>query len=115
MSEKTDPFREGAPPTRLTKEALFFCAGLAAGLITAAVAPKWPTIFTVGVGPVFFTALVVAIAMTNSWPCLSRGIWRYVIAAVVSTAGYVLVLVTFSGLGGLLSRIVQCAKVERYY
>jgi hypothetical protein len=84
----------------LTKEVVFFCAGLVAGLVTAAVGPKWPTIFTVGVGPAFFTALVVAIAMTDSWPRLSRGIWRYAVAAVISTLGYILALVTFSGLGG---------------
>ncbi len=89
----------------MRKEIVFFCAGLVAGLGTAAVGPKWPTIVSVGVGPAFFIALIVAIAITNSWSCLSRGVWRYVVAAVVSTAAYVLALVAFSGLAGYSSEL----------
>ena len=75
---------------------VFMTAGLTAGLVTAALGPSWPTMLAVGVGPLFFAALLAAIAMTDSWSRLHRGMWRYAAAAVLSTGAYVLALFTFS-------------------
>jgi hypothetical protein len=84
----------------MTREIVFLLAGLLAGVITVAVGASRPTLLAVGVGPLFFSALLAAIAMTNSWSRVRPGIWRYVVAACVCTGAYVLALFTFSVVGG---------------
>jgi hypothetical protein len=85
---------------------IFLLAGFIAGIITVALGRVSLTVLTIGVGPLFFLAILAAIALTDSWPYLSRGFWRYVIAACVSTAAYVLALVTFWWLGGYLQGLL---------
>ncbi len=90
----------------MRKEIAFLVAGLVAGLITAALGSSRPTMLTVGVGPLFFAALLAAIAMTGSWSQVRGGIWRYAVAAAVSTAAYVLALFTFSVVMGYAPNLV---------
>jgi hypothetical protein len=80
----------------MRKEIVFLIAGFLAGLIAAAFGTSRPTMLAVGVGPLFFAATLAAIAMTNSWSHLQGGIWRYAMAALLSTVAYVLALFTFS-------------------
>jgi len=84
----------------MNKEIVFLLAGLLAGIVTVAVGVSRPTVLAVGVGPLFFIALLAAIAMTDSWSHVSPGFWRYVLAAIISIAAYLLALFIFSIVGG---------------
>ena len=84
----------------------FFLAGFIAGSITVAAGSASLWVLTVGVGPLFFVALLAAIALTDSWPHIRRGFWRYVLAACASTMAYVLALLTFWMLGGYLQNLL---------
>ncbi len=84
----------------------FLVAGFIAGAATIAAGAVSPTVLMIGGGPIFFLAILAAIALTDGWPHLTRGFWRYVLAACVSTAAYVLALVTFWWLGGYLQNLL---------
>jgi hypothetical protein len=84
----------------MNQEIVFLLAGLLGGLVAVAVGVSRPTVLAVGVGLLFFIALLAAIAMTNSWSRVSPGIWRYAVAAIISIAAYLLALITFWGLFG---------------
>ena len=84
----------------MTKVIVFLLAGLFAGVITVALGTSRPTFLAVGVGPLFFSALLAAIAITNSWSRLRHGIWRYVLAVCLCTGAYILALFTFSVVAG---------------
>lgn len=88
------------------QQIIFLLAGFTAGIITVAFGKVSLTVLSIGVGPLFFFAILAAIAFTDSWPHLSRGLWRYVLAACVSTVAYVLALVTFWWLGGYLQTLL---------
>jgi hypothetical protein len=82
----------------MNKETVYLVAGLLAGIVTVAIGVSRPTVLAVGVGLLFFIALLAAIAMTDSWSRVSPGIWRYAVAAIISIAAYLLALITFWGL-----------------
>jgi hypothetical protein len=84
----------------------FLLAGFIAGSITVAAGTVSLWVLTVGVGPLFFVAILAAIAFTDSWPHVRRGLWRYVLAACASTMAYVLALLTFWWLGGYLQNLL---------
>ena len=88
------------------QQIIFLLAGFIAGSITAAVGRVSLWVLTVGVGPLFFLAIIAAIAFTGSWPHVRHGFWRYVFAACASTMAYVLALVTFWWLGGYLTNLL---------
>jgi hypothetical protein len=88
------------------QQIIFLSAGFIAGVITVAFGKVSLTVLSIGVGPLFFLAILAAIAFTDSWPYLSRGFWRYVLAACISTVAYVLALVTFWWLGGYLQNLL---------
>jgi hypothetical protein len=84
----------------------FLLAGFIAGSITVAAGRASFWVLTVGVGPLFFVALLAAIALTDSWPRLRGGLWRYLLAACISTIAYFLALLTFWWLGGYLQTLL---------
>jgi hypothetical protein len=88
------------------QQIIFLMAGFTAGIITVAFGKVSLTVLSIGVGPLFFLAILAAIAFTDSWSHVRPGFWRYVIAACVSTAAYVLALVTFWWLGGYLTNLL---------
>ncbi|MGZ5530182.1 MAG: hypothetical protein ACXWJB_16010 [Limisphaerales bacterium] len=88
------------------QQTIFFSTGFIAGIITVAFGKVSLTVLSIGVGPLFFLAILAAIAFTDSWPHLSGGFWRYVLAACISTAAYVLALFTFWTLGGYLANLL---------
>ena len=90
----------------MTKVTVFLLAGLFAGFMTAALGISRPTVLAVGVGPLFFGAVLAAIAITNSWSRVSPGIWRYVAAACLCTGAYVLALFAFSVVGGYSPQVL---------
>jgi len=90
----------------MTKVTAFLLAGLVAGFIAVALGTSRPTILAVGVGPLFFSAMLAGIAITNSWSRVSPGIWRYIVAACLCTGAYVLALFTFSVVGGYSPQIL---------
>ena len=95
------------PPSKITEpQIIFLLAGFITGSITVAVGRVSLWALTVGVGPLFFLAILAAIACTGSWPHVRHGLWRYVLAACASTIAYVLALVTFWWLGGYLSNLL---------
>jgi len=84
----------------------FLLAGFIAGSITAAAGRVSLWVLTVGVGPVFFLAVLTAIALTGSWAKVRHEFWRYVLAALASTMAYVLALLTFWWLGGYIQNLL---------
>jgi len=88
------------------QQIIFLLAGFTAGIITVAFGKVSLTVLSIGVGPLFFLAILTAIAFTDSWPYLGRGFWRYVLAACVSTAAHILALFTFWILGGYLANLL---------
>lgn len=84
----------------------FLAAGFIAGSITVAAGRISLWVLTVGVGPLFFFAILAAIAFTDSWPHIRGGFWRYVLAACASTMAYVLALLTFWWLGGYVQTLL---------
>ena len=90
----------------MTKVTVFLLAGLFGGFIVVALGTSRPTFLAVGVGPLFFSAMLAAIAITNSWSRVRPGIWRYVVAACLCTGAYVLALFTFSVVGGYSPQVL---------
>lgn len=78
------------------QQGMFLLAGFVAGLVTVAVGTLFPAVLTVGVGPLFFLAILTAIGLTDSWRRLNHGLWRYAVAVCLCTGAYVLALFTFS-------------------
>ena len=78
----------------------FLFAGFTVGIITAVIGRLWPGLLTVGVGLLFFLALVTAITITASWSHLCSGLWRYIVGLVICTVTYVLALITLMGVSG---------------
>ncbi|HEY6250946.1 MAG TPA: hypothetical protein VI685_13380 [Candidatus Angelobacter sp.] len=92
------------------QQVTFLIAGFVAGIITVAVGTVSPTVLAIGVGPLFFLAILAAIMLTDSWSHLSRGLWRYVAAICLCTAVYVLALVTFSIVGGYSPKLLGASE-----
>lgn len=90
----------------MTRVTVFLLAGLLGGFITVVLGTSRPTFLAVGVGPLFFSAMLAAIAITNSWARVSPGIWRYAVAACLCTGAYVLALFTFSVVGGYSPQVL---------
>jgi hypothetical protein len=88
------------------KQITFLLAGFISGSITVVVGRVSIWVLVVGVGPIFFIALLAAIALTGSWPRLGVGIWRYLLAACISTAAYFAAFLTFWGLGGYFQTLL---------
>jgi hypothetical protein len=84
----------------------FSLAGFTAGIIAVAAGRESLWVLTAGVGPLFFLAILAAIAFTGAWPHVRRGFWRYMLAACASTMAYVLALLTFWWLGGYLQSLL---------
>jgi uncharacterized membrane protein (DUF485 family) len=82
------------------KHLTFLGAGFLVGLVTAVVGGLLPPMLTVGVGPLFSLGVIAAIGLTNSWRFLRRGVWRYIVAACISTIAYVVAFFTFSVVAG---------------
>src|SRR5258708_4877025 len=78
----------------------FLSVGLLAGLLTLGGAAYKPETLRIAVGPFFFCALIVAIALTNAWGQLSLGLWRYPLALCIATVGYIVSLTAFAGASG---------------
>jgi hypothetical protein len=90
----------------MRKVSLFFLAGLLAGATSVAFGAMSPTLLAIGVGPLFFVALFVTIALTDSWLRLGYGVGRYVVAAFLSTGAYVLALFSFSIAAGYAPQVL---------
>lgn len=88
------------------QQIIFLLAGFIAGVITITTGRVSLWVLTVGAGPLFFLAILTAIAFTDSWSHVRRVFWRYVIAACVSTVAYCLALFTFWTLGGYLQGLL---------
>ena len=88
------------------QQIIFLVAGFIAGSVTVAAGRVSLWVLTVGVGPLFFLAILAAIAFTGSWPHIHGGFWRYVLAGCTSTIAYVLAFITFWWLGGYLQRLL---------
>ena len=84
----------------------FLLAGFIAGNVSVAAGRVSLWVLTVGVGPLFFLAVVAAIAVTDSWAHVRHGFWRYALAVCASTMAYVLALLTFWWLGGYVQTLL---------
>jgi hypothetical protein len=84
----------------------FLLAGFAAGIITAVVGRLWPGLLTVGVGLLFFAAVLTAITITSSWPRLRPGLWRYIVGVTICTGVYVLALFTLMIVSGYAPKLL---------
>ena len=82
------------PPT------VFLLLGLLAGITSVALGPWQPTVLAFGVGPLFFCALLAALALTNSWSHVTPGIWKHFVGLCLCTATYFLAFLAFVGVGG---------------
>ena len=82
------------------KEITFLLTGLIAGGLAVTVGQLRPTVLTVGVGALFFVAILSGIAITRAWEYLRPVVWRYVAAAILCTITYVVALLAFSAVGG---------------
>jgi hypothetical protein len=80
----------------MRQQVTFLVAGFIAGVVTVAVGTVSPTVLAIGTGPLFFAAILAAVILTDSWPHLNRGLWRYAAAACLCFATYVLALFTFN-------------------
>lgn len=80
----------------------FLSAGLIAGVTTVAIGRVWPTVLIIGVGLLFFVALLAAITISASWSRLRRGLWRYIVGLVICAVAYLSGLFAFSVAAGYL-------------
>lgn len=90
----------------MRKRPIFFLAGVLAGATSAILGASSPTMLAIGVGPLFFGALVLAITFTASLQRVHGVIWRYVAVAFLSTAAYVLALFSFSIVAGYAPQVL---------
>jgi hypothetical protein len=84
----------------------FLSAGITAGIITAVIGRLWPGFLSVGVGLLFFVALLAAITITAGWPRLRPGLWRYIVAVVICTVAYVLALFTLMSVSAYVPKLL---------
>jgi hypothetical protein len=84
----------------------FLLAGFAAGIISAVIGRLWPGLLTVGVGLLFFAAVLAAITITSSWPRLRPGLWRYIVGVIICTGAYVLALFALMSVSGSVPKLL---------
>lgn len=89
----------------MKKAIVFSVAGLVGGITCAIVGASQPSVLAVGIGPLFFAGLLVAMILTGSWRRVRPGVWRYVAAALTSTVAGVLALFLFSVVAGYAPKI----------
>lgn len=85
----------------------YLLTGLTAGIITTAIGQVWPGFLVFGVGPVFFVAVLSAIALTKTWSCLHRDSWRIIAGICICTGAYLLALFTFVAVGGYWAELLH--------
>lgn len=78
------------------KPRTFLWAGLFAGVTSAVVGRVFPAVLTVGVGLLFFVAVVASTTLTSALRQPGRDTWRYAAAASICTVGYIMVLLVFN-------------------
>ncbi len=83
----------------------FFLAGLSAGVISATLGSREPSVLTIGVGFLFFIAVVAAIAITGVQQYIHVGLWRYLAGAMLSAGTYVFAVLAFNVVGGLSQQL----------
>ncbi len=88
------------------QQRIFLLAGFLAGMTAAVAGKAWLWVLEMGVGLILFIALLAAIALTGSWPRPHGGLWRYVLAAFVSTVAYFLAFLTFWWSAGYMQTLL---------
>lgn len=81
----------------------FLLSGLVAGLVCGTLGTSSPVILVYGVGPLFFAAVVVGIAITVGWRYVQVSFLRHVAGLVLSTITYEVALFAFFAVAGNLS------------
>jgi hypothetical protein len=74
----------------------FVVSGFSVGIVTTALGQSFATVIAIGAGPLFLVGLLIAVALTNAWPKLKPGPWRYIVALIVSFVGYAGAVFAFS-------------------
>jgi hypothetical protein len=78
----------------------FLVSGVIAGLLVVVLGLWSPVFLAYGVGPLFFSAVVAGIAITDAWRYVEAGFWRFVAALLLTTIAYVTALLAFSVVAG---------------
>jgi hypothetical protein len=82
------------------QQTTFLLTGLIAGLICVTLGRSWLGILGLGVGALFFVAVLAGIAITGAWRYMQVGYLRYLAGLVLSTISYEGALVAFFGVTG---------------
>jgi len=78
----------------------FLLTGLIAGMSSVTLGLSWLAVLTLGVGPLFFVAVVAGIAITGARSQLQIGFFRYLAALTLSTMTYEVALFALFAVGG---------------
>ena len=90
----------------MMKRFVFLSTGFLAGIASAGLGPSQPTVLVLGVGPLFFGAVLAALALTNSWPHVRPRIWGYFVGMCLSTLTYFVAFLTFIGAAGYAPQVL---------
>jgi len=81
-------------------------SGFIAGIASAELGLSQPTVLVLGVGPFFFIAVLIALALTKSWSHLRSGMWGYFVAMCLSSVTYFVAFLTFIGIAGYAPQVL---------
>lgn len=90
----------------MKKGLVFLASGFLAGIASAELGLSQPTVLVLGVGPFFFIAVLIALALTNSWSHLRPRIWGYFVAMCLSAVIYFVAFLTFIGTTGYAPQVL---------
>ncbi len=86
---------------------IFAFMGFLAGVISLAIASRWPEFLTFGVGALFLVALILGIHLTEGWSLVASERWRRIGAAIVFAATYPLAVFAFVIAEGFSSQLLR--------